>query len=65
MKTIGSQKRELLAESGMELVSENGNGALLKSKIDGNVELWMQNDDFAGYVIEIDGVGYEFIRTIS
>ena len=63
MKRIGSQLRETLAESGYVLLERKGNAVLLK-EVDGDkVEEWHKNDHFAGAVIEIDGVGYEFIRT--
>ena len=65
MKTSGSQKRETLEESGLTLIALhlNGQEALLNN--DGRGELWALNDDFAGYVIEINGKGYEFIRSID
>ncbi|KKN21281.1 hypothetical protein LCGC14_0927120 [marine sediment metagenome] len=63
MKQIGSQIREELSESGYKLVDtmhgqldailENENGQ----------ELWSKSDDFAGYVIEIFGIGYEFVMS--
>ena len=64
MKTIGSQKRETLQESGLTLIALhlNGKEALLNN--DGKTELWVLNDDFAGYVIEIEGKGFEFARGI-
>lgn len=34
---------------------------LLQDTSNDRFELWQKNDHFAGYVIEIDGVGYEFI----
>ncbi len=64
METFGSQKRELLSESGMTLVSQDEDEAILKDE-DGKQELWFQKDDSAGYVIVIDGIGYEFARTIN
>ena len=65
METIGSQKRELLAESGMTLVSSDNDTAVLQADDDGNLEMWYANDKHAGYVIVIDGIGFEFIRSIS
>jgi hypothetical protein len=66
MKTIGSQKRELLSESGMKLHKRLSKTEVeLKDKTDGNIELWSLNDHFAGYVIEINGKGYEFIRIVT
>lgn len=68
MRTIGSQKREPLTESGMFMVHDEDEhehaGVILKSKDDGSLELWIKNDRYSGYVIEIDGVGYEFVRSL-
>ncbi|MFA5321947.1 MAG: hypothetical protein WC373_04680 [Smithella sp.] len=62
MKTIGSQKRYTLAESGMEFVLKMpGNAALLRDKLTGRLEIWQLNDHHSGYVIEINGKGYEFV----
>jgi len=67
-KMIGSQIREPLEESGYELAGYLDNAkdiAVLKSidKADkGKMEIWTRNDHFAGYVIELHGVGYEFVR---
>jgi len=63
MKTIGSQKRELLAESGYVLIEKKGRAVLLRESDGDKVEEWHRNDHHAGYTIEIDGVGYEFVRT--
>ena len=57
----GSQYRETLAEAGYRLIQKNDRYALLEDKDTGVLELWVQRDDFAGYVIEIDGIGYEFV----
>lgn len=58
---IGSQYRETLEEAGYRLVSKNDEYALLENKDTNKLELWAEKDDYAGYVIEIDGVGYEFV----
>jgi hypothetical protein len=66
MKKIGSQTRELLSESGYTLHSKRGSGeVILTNIVDGKRELWAANNHYAGYVIEIDGMGYEFIRTLK
>ena len=57
----GSQNREPLAESGYTLLSKKGNEVILEEG--GIPELWTKRDDYSGYVIEIDGVGYEFVRS--
>ena len=79
MKTIGSQKRELLkdtdyvvqfidehlvlSETGAQQL-ESGPEVVLLNQATGKEELWTKNDDFAEYVIEIDGIGYEFVRSL-
>lgn len=67
MKKIGSQTRELLDVSGMDLIYDEGEhteetGVILQDRGGGGFELWIKNDWYAGHVIEIDGVGYEFVR---
>lgn len=32
---------------------------------EGKMELWMESDDYAEHVIVIEGVGFEFIRTLE
>ena len=62
----GSQLRELIAESGYELVAEFYGGlAILRDTISNKLEVWQANDDFAGYVVVLDGVGYEFVREVT
>jgi len=67
---IGSQSREKLEESGYELVRFlNGNKETALLRFVENIgiahpadeEVWVKRDDFAGYVIEIEGNGYEFV----
>ena len=65
MQTIGSQIRETLPESGMLLIKKCGDDAYLKEINIGKIELWTMNDHYSGYVIEIDGDGYEFVRSIA
>ena len=38
--------------------------AVLLNSVTGNRELWVENDHYAGYVIVIDEVGFEFVREI-
>ena len=61
MKTIGSQKRETLKESGLRLHCMAGNCAFLFNPDTGHIERWVLNNHYAGYVIEIYGDGYEFV----
>ncbi len=68
MKVIGSQRREKIEETEYQIDTIEGdkimghNATLVNSN--GDLELWTENDHFAGYVIEIDGIGYEFVRSI-
>lgn len=69
MEKIGSQIREKIEDTQYTIdVIEGdkitGHNALLLTA-DGKLELWTEKDDYAGYVIVIDGVGYEFVRTIT
>ena len=62
-KRIGSQYRETLDESGYILIGEKCDEAILFDTVTDNYELWVRRDDFAGWVVEIGGGGYEFVRT--
>ena len=62
-KTIGIQYRETLEESGYTVLEIHDGYVHLMDEI-GKVELWQENDDFAGYVIDIGGIGYEFVRSL-
>lgn len=69
MKKIGSQIRENIENTDYTIdVIEGdeitGRNAFLLTA-DGKYELWTERDDFAGYVIIINGVGYEFVREIK
>jgi len=37
-------------------------GEVILEDESGKRELWAANDDHAGYTVEIDGWGYEFVR---
>lgn len=70
-KHIGSQYRETLEESGYVLAREpelvdygiEAGGVVLISP-DGIAELWVKHDHHAGYTIEVQGVGYEFVHSV-
>jgi hypothetical protein len=64
MKKVGSQIRESLRESDYKLVKKSGKEAILQDKDDGHFERWVKNDHFAGYVVVIDGVGYEYTSRV-
>ncbi len=66
MRQIGSQIRDDIEDTEYTLdVIEGdeitGHNALLINA-QGKLELWTENDDYAGYVIVIDRIGYEFVR---
>jgi hypothetical protein len=61
MRIIGSQLRDTLAESGYSLLGRIDPHTVVLEDL-GRKEVWAMRNDFAGYVIEIDGVGYEFVR---
>ena len=72
IKKIGSQTREPIEETEYELLElveyleyPSGRDAILLNKKTGAKELFTERDDFAGYVIEINGTGFEFIRQIK
>lgn len=62
MRQIGSQRRETLEEAGYEYVRKIGNELIVKDK-DGSYELWVENNHYAGYVLEYRGIGYEFVTS--
>ena len=62
MRIIGSQRRETLQEAGYKFVKRRtGQSVILENEF-GQQELWIENDSHAGYVIEVDGKGHEFVR---
>lgn len=65
MKTIGSQKREKFEDTDYVIHTwRNGAGHIvLMDKTTGKKEKWILNDNYAGYVIEINGKGYEFVSS--
>ncbi len=64
MKLNGNQIRETLAQAGYQLVARRERDALLRNEV-GGLELFVANDDYAGYVVEIDAIGHEFVRTAT
>lgn len=60
------QHRETLSEADLRFV-ENGiveGTIILQDVVNGNLELWQLNDDFAGAVVIWGDHAYEFLRTI-
>lgn len=64
MKRFGSQIRETLSEAGYTLVERLEHGEVIVADEDGKRELWFEHDDNAGYTLEIEGRGYEFVRSL-
>lgn len=63
---IGSQYRETLAQAGYRVHERlNSQEVILEEISSGDLELWTLKDDFAGWVVEIDGKGYEFVRGLK
>jgi len=65
MVVRGSQIREELGASGYGLYERLDEGEVILVDMDGKKELWVERDDYAGYVVVIDGVGHEFVCTLS
>lgn len=64
---VGSQTREPLEETEYRLVATWPDvhiGHVVLADEAGRRELWAQSDSFAGYVVTINGIGYEFIRSL-
>jgi hypothetical protein len=64
MITVGSQRRETLEEAGYVIVARLEDKELILADKDGKREVWAANDDYAGYVIVVDNVGYEFVTSV-
>jgi hypothetical protein len=64
---FGSQIRDPYQEAGYEIVrnGEFPNEKILRHIETGNKELWIRNDCHAGYTLEIDGIGYEFVHSLK
>ena len=66
MRTIGSQTRETLQEANAQLVARIDDDTVVIRDLGlKRLDVYAKRDDYAGYVIEIDGVGYEFVRTAT
>jgi hypothetical protein len=62
----GSQNREPLEESGLHMHKRISRNEVILERDDspGDYELWYRRDDFSGYVITINDIGYEFVRSV-
>lgn len=65
IKIKGSQRRENYKDAGYELVSLDVRRTAILRDETGKRELWSEQDDYAGDVIEINGLGYKFVRSLS
>jgi hypothetical protein len=57
------QRREGFREAGYTLRAYDGERAILADE-DGQLEVWAASDDYAGYVVEIGGIGHGFVRQL-
>ncbi len=64
IKQRGSQNRESIADTDYSIVKRLNRRQILLQNSTGKRELWTRHDTFAGYTLEIDGTGYEFVRSI-
>lgn len=65
MRTIGSQTRQELEYSDYKMRQRINAEEVILMAYDGVLQLWVANDDYAGFVLEIDGVGYEFVTSVN
>lgn len=68
-RQIGSQYRETLAEAGYTFLGWDGGEGDHKAEAilvdaDGKQERWVRRDDHAGWTVEIEGIGYEFVHSL-
>ncbi len=66
MKTVGSQIREdITKDDTYTLVEDHDNNdgeIIVFNKVTQKQEIWIENDQYAGYVLVVNGIGYEFVR---
>ena len=58
------EKRDKIENTEFTLISIDGTIAILYNEEEKKHEEWVENNNFAGYTIEINGTGYEFVRTL-
>ena len=63
----GSQYRETVEEAGVIVVHgpTEGKDIIIQDKQTGKFELWTENDDYTGSVLEYMGKGYEFCSSYN
>ena len=59
-----SQTRDELVDTEYQIVRKAPKGFILRDSC-GNLELWVEKDDYAGYVIVLEGKGHEFVCTVK
>jgi hypothetical protein len=64
MRIIGSQTRSTIEEEGLSLHQWLNNADVILSDDHGNFAMYTKNDNYAGHVVEIDGIGYEFVSSL-
>ena len=62
MKRFGSQRRSTLKEEGYSLVALVEESAIVRNPCE-EEELWTKNDNGAGFILDINGVGYEYVTS--
>lgn len=63
MLNMFALQRQTVEESGRSLVFNAGD--FLITLCDGQHELWRLNNLYAGYQLECDGLGYEFVQSLD
>jgi len=66
MEIIGSQTREDIKDAPYvfkEYLEDQD--VVLFNCVTSKRELWTRNDSYAGYVVVIEGIGYEFCKTLK
>jgi hypothetical protein len=63
MKTIGSQTRSTLLEEGLTVHNRLNDTNVILADENGSFALYVANNDYSGHVVEIDGIGYEFVTS--
>jgi len=62
MIRCGSQVRETVEEAEVIVISCKNEELIVEDC--GKKELYVLNDDYSGYVLVYNGLGYEFVRSI-
>jgi len=64
MPRVGNQYREDIKDTSY-VIRANHDGAVVLQKPSGMIEHWKANDQHVGYVLVIDGIGHDFISSIT